>query len=90
MKTFQDKKKRYRCLTCRALMDGATPLNADVAPSPGDLSICAYCGTAQQFGRECMEALDVSKLEEGDRQAIEAAQRLAAEMRRRLGREKAQ
>lgn len=40
-----------RCPTCSMLMDGATNVQPGErgSPSPGDVTVCAYCATMLQF-----------------------------------------
>lgn len=33
-----------RCPWCDALVDAATPINSNEAPTPGDLMLCISCG----------------------------------------------
>ncbi len=40
---------RYRCGHCKQRLDGYSHKDAEVYPSPGDIGICAYCGTAQEY-----------------------------------------
>jgi hypothetical protein len=40
-----------RCLHCRKIVDGATNINDDKAPTPGDATVCIYCGHLMIFGK---------------------------------------
>lgn len=33
-----------RCTNCNGLLDGATGVGHDHAPTPGSVTVCAYCG----------------------------------------------
>ena len=41
-----------KCETCGQLLDAVTHVNGPAKPSPGDLSICVYCGTLTVFNNE--------------------------------------
>lgn len=38
------------CPTCGQQLDAATCLGEDAVPSPGDFTVCFYCGTPFRFG----------------------------------------
>jgi len=38
------------CLHCSKIINGAIQVNGDQMPSPGDYSICVYCGHLMVFG----------------------------------------
>ena len=38
------------CTACGAECDGATCTDLKSAPSPGDVTVCAYCGHIMVFG----------------------------------------
>jgi hypothetical protein len=33
-----------RCLSCKQLVDGATCVEGDRRPTPGDITVCIFCG----------------------------------------------
>ena len=33
-----------RCLSCKQLVDGATCVEGDLRPKPGDITVCIFCG----------------------------------------------
>jgi hypothetical protein len=37
------------CLFCKKVLDGASAVDADCKPSPGDFTICIYCGHVMAF-----------------------------------------
>ncbi len=39
------------CPTCGKLLDACTSAEGDSSPSPGDLSVCWYCGEILVFGK---------------------------------------
>jgi len=45
----QLKGSRPRCTKCRELMDGYTAFEPETYPRPGDLGICATCGTVHVY-----------------------------------------
>lgn len=38
-----------RCPSCRRTLDGYAMLGGDLAPTPGDITICGYCGELMIF-----------------------------------------
>lgn len=40
------------CPCCEEMLDAVTSLDADGAPEPGDVSLCAYCGEILQFDED--------------------------------------
>lgn len=38
------------CLNCRAPMTGATNVEGEGLPEPGDVTVCLYCGHFMEFG----------------------------------------
>ena len=40
------------CSSCARMLDGAFEINSDVAPQPGDLSVCIYCAAVNVFDDE--------------------------------------
>jgi hypothetical protein len=63
------------CPTCGEKMDGATnaTLGETSAPKPGDLSICAYCGTALS----CGEGMVIHELTRAEIKALSYEEALA-------------
>ena len=55
-KTFEEKtfRKEARCPCCNNLMDAHTVVSTDnkYQPSPGDVSICFYCGAINLYDEE--------------------------------------
>lgn len=45
---MQGDRSRYRCGHCKKALDGYSG-DAETYPDPGDLGVCAYCGTLQQY-----------------------------------------
>lgn len=43
---------RHSCPVCRQVLDAAAPVAGNPEPSPGDLSVCAYCTTILEFDAE--------------------------------------
>lgn len=84
--TFVDALQRYSCLVCSKTLDAAV---GPGKPDVGAVSVCAYCSNAAIFGEKGLEPLDLSTLGPEDRAGIEQAQRLVAQVRRNLGRERA-
>ncbi len=39
------------CPSCKHLVDSATPAKGDCDPSPGDVSLCLYCGELLEFNQ---------------------------------------
>jgi hypothetical protein len=42
------------CLSCGALNDAATGVNNDARPSPGDVTVCLYCGHIMVFSDDLL------------------------------------
>jgi acetyl-CoA carboxylase beta subunit len=47
------------CLNCGKLLDGATCIDNDSMPDPGDVTICIYCGHLMMFDAQ-MRLRDLS------------------------------
>jgi len=37
------------CIDCGKLLNGATAIDSDSAPDPGDVTVCIYCGSLMIF-----------------------------------------
>ncbi len=65
-----------RCLGCGRDVDAHSG-DPGTSPKPGDVSICAYCARAMQYGPELeLEPLDMSELPEDVRAEVEEGQAL--------------
>lgn len=69
-----------RCPNCDSLIDGVRELSSgeqDGTPSPGDVSICAYCGEVLEFDKnlKSIKVTDqaLSQLSSDDRAAVKQA-----------------
>jgi hypothetical protein len=55
------------CPGCGETLDGATGANTDSAPTPGALSMCAYCAAVTIFGDDLrlrpLKPAEVAKIE---------------------------
>jgi hypothetical protein len=40
------------CPNCRKGVDGATSVDADAKPGPGDITVCLYCGHIMAFAAD--------------------------------------
>lgn len=38
-----------KCSKCKATLDGASQVKGEEQPTPGDISMCFYCGTLHMF-----------------------------------------
>lgn len=43
------KTKDNHCPSCNILLDGASQLNGDNMPNPGDVGVCVYCSNVHVF-----------------------------------------
>ena len=73
------------CPTCGTYLDGASALeNLDdpIMPKVGDISVCLYCGTVFEFGKDNQlsklseEALAALPMREEDRRLVAKARRV--------------
>ena len=68
-----------RCLECHAILDLANSIHGDARPTPGDISICFYCGNLSAF----MEDGNLRELTSNEMHDIAGDERLIAAMKNR-------
>jgi DNA-directed RNA polymerase subunit RPC12/RpoP len=75
----------YLCLGCGKGLDGSMSVNNDATPSPGDLSICFYCGHLQAYGDNGFRALTDEEMADvaGDPMILRAQAARAEAMEKR-------
>jgi len=42
------------CIDCKKIIDGASCVNEESKPSPGDITICLYCGAVMAFNDDLL------------------------------------
>jgi transcription elongation factor Elf1 len=53
------------CPACEAELNASTGVDHDVAPEPGDFSICLYCGAALEFSEDrTLQPIDEASLDD--------------------------
>lgn len=63
--------KAARC-TCGKDLDGATAVNADASPRPGDLTVCIYCRSVLTYTETgALEPVDCARLPPEVRAVVE-------------------
>jgi hypothetical protein len=62
------------CLNCNVVVDGARCVDGDGSPSPGDVTMCIYCGHVMAFS----EGLGMRELTDAEMQEIAGDPRLVA------------
>jgi hypothetical protein len=73
------------CLNCGKHLDGASAINDDGMPSPGDITLCIYCGHIMAFADDLsFRELNDEEMHEvaGDKRII-AVQWARAEVKKR-------
>lgn len=58
------------CPSCRKKLDGFTAVQPETRPSPGDATVCAYCGELLEFTQE----MDLILITNQTRQEIDPQQ----------------
>jgi hypothetical protein len=71
---MSNKMKPSKCLNCGKVLDAATCTDRESAPTPGSLSVCAYCSAVSMFD----ENLKLRPLTEAEVEEIFADPELAA------------
>ena len=77
-----------KCPTCSKTLSGSTSTNPR-PPAPGDITVCAYCGTVLVFadaGFDKLTAEARAQLPADTRAELEAAERIVAQLRAELKR----
>lgn len=70
-----------RCPECRSTLDGATGVDHDERPKPGDVSLCLYCGTILVFEEDRLrraQEKDLAEIPETDKKKLDRITRLSA------------
>ena len=78
------KVKTNKCVTCKAVLDGAeTVSDPNIHPRPDDITICGYCGEVLQFNDDMsLRLIDESVLSEIDLVEMQKASAMATEFRK--------
>ena len=78
-----------QCPECKSKIDGASPCGDDdeLVPTPGDLSMCLYCGVWLLFDEQLLPSIRATELDE---RMAPAAMRREAEAIRAAWRERKQ
>jgi hypothetical protein len=62
------------CISCGAVSDAAAPVGGDTKPSPGDITVCLYCGHVMAFD----ENLNFRSLTNDEMREIAGDERIVA------------
>lgn len=57
---------RGHCPTCRTELEAATGIDRDEPPSPGDITVCFYCGAIARFD----QALHLSEVDPEEKRRL--------------------
>ena len=54
-----------KCISCGKTLNAASAVDADGRPSPGDISVCVYCGKIMIYGKDMAlrELTEIEKME---------------------------
>ena len=75
------------CLECHAVIDMAGGIRTEDAPSPGDISLCLYCGHVMIYGENLglREPTDSEIVEIADNPELVLASNAIAAIKKRVG-----
>ena len=74
------------CINCHKLVDGATSVDREQSPTPGDMTVCVYCGHLMAFDDNLMlrELTDAEIVECAGDPRILLAQKICGKFRENL------
>jgi hypothetical protein len=71
------------CPTCQMPLNRSTCTMGDKDPKPGDLTVCIYCNTVLQFGKNLERTVFTGHLSEPLRAHLDALRAMVREVHRR-------
>jgi Zn ribbon nucleic-acid-binding protein len=71
--------KGSECPSCKKMLDGASAIDDDCEPSPGNVTICIYCGHIMAFADD----LSFRELNDEEIRAVAGDKRILAVQRAR-------